>query len=60
MLLSDLSDDEPPAETVNADVSGQAIIVLPSAGSTTDSAVIDGLLAKIQQLEVAVGEADEL
>ena len=51
--------DEPAAETVNVDVSGQAIIVLPSAGSTTDSAVIDGLLAKIQQLEVAVKEADE-
>ena len=50
-VVVDLSDDEPPAETVNVDVSGQAIIVLPSAGSTTDSAVIDGLLAKIQQLE---------
>ena len=58
-VVVDLSDDEPVAETVNVDVSGQAIIVLPSAGSTTDSAVIDGLLAKIQQLEVAVKEADE-
>lgn len=58
-VVVDLSDDEPAAETVNVDVSGQAIIVLPSAGSTTDSAVIDGLLAKIQQLEVAVKEADE-
>ena len=45
-VVVDLSDDEPAAETVNVDVSGQAIIVLPSAGSTTDSAVIDGLLPK--------------
>lgn len=55
----ELSGDEPVVETVDVDVNGQAIIVLSGQAIAPDSAVIAGLLAKIEQLESDVQLADE-
>lgn len=58
-VAAELSGEMPKVETVEVDVSGQAIIVQAVAAKATDTELIDGLKAKIQQLEADVLAADE-